>query len=61
MKDFEKFLDSNNLDEIKSGVFTSLIDVKMTDKEKEAIGAMCYGMIIDLLGDYHRWLHSEEA
>lgn len=60
MKKFSDFLDSIDMDEIKAGVSISLEGVPLTEKQKESIGAMCYGMIADMLNSYHEWLLANE-
>ena len=59
MKQFSDFLDSIDLAEVKAGASISLEDIPLTDKQKEVISGMCFGVVIDILSSYHEWLHSD--
>lgn len=58
-KDFSKFLLSHDTKELQSDAMFRLDELPMSDKQKEILGAMSYGIALNLLQQYHEWLSSE--
>jgi len=53
MDAFTEFVYSLDTDELKAGAVSSMIDVNISESEKEHVGAMCFGMILAVLRQYH--------
>lgn len=59
-KDFSKFLSSHDIKELQRDAMFGLDELPMPEKQKEILGAMSYGIALNLLGQYHEWLNSED-
>jgi|GEM_PF-3692691 len=59
-RDFSEFLKLHNTEDIKDGALFSLSDFPVTEKQKEFLSAMSYGVALNLLEQYHEWVNSCE-
>ena len=61
MKDFDDFVSSIDIKEIELGTDSSLIESHMSAKEKKIVSSMCFGLILDMLRQYHEWADSGDG
>ncbi len=60
MKRFSDFWQSIDTDEIKTSAEITMEEMKLNPEQKECISAMCFGMIGEILQEYHQWASSKE-